>query len=622
MNKVLCGIAQNAGAERALLVLQDAVCGERVYAELTAGEYRLVGTPLSEYDQLPESMLRVVRRTKNPLVVADASNDSTYREDRFISAAKCRSIACVPVLRKGELSGFVLLENRLVAGAFTPQVLNLTRALIAQAAISLDNASLYEDMEQRVRERTVALNARNAKIRAVLDNVAQGLVIVDRQGALSSERSAILERWFPEGVPSHLSGFFEHDPGLAQSFGMNWDQLLEGFMPIELCIDQLPRDLTRGGQRFEFAWQPLLDERAELTSMLVVLSDVTEHRRREHAERQQKQLMTIFEKILANQNAVGAFVHETDQLVSEIERGVARPEIEKRLLHTLKGNTAIFGLGEFSGQCHALESHMELDKRRLSPLEGGQLAELWRATRAGFERFLTAQNEGLHVPLENYEAALERLRQDRHSLAGDLELWRLESARSRLERIAEQASKLAARLHKAPINVEIEDSSVYFVEEGWAPFWAAFVHVVRNALDHGLESPEERAVLGKGPGNLRLRAYLTERAFVFEVSDDGRGIAWERVREKARAAGLPADTHDDLLAALFADGVSTKDNVDELSGRGLGMAAVREACDRMRADIEVSSTQGAGTTWRFIFPPDLVRAPRSVTRRLRPSLTA
>jgi len=622
VRKVLSGIAQNAGAERALLVLRDAAGAEQVYAELVAGEYRALGVPLVEYDQLPESMLRVVRRTKSPLVLADAANEASYKQDPFVIASKPRSIACVPVLRKGELSGFVVLENRLVVGAFTPQLLSLTSALIAQATISLDNASLYENMEQRVHERTVALNARNAKMRIVLDNVAQGLVVVDRAGALSSERSAVLERWFPDGVPSQLCGFFDHDPRLAQSFDINWQQLLDGFMPLALCIDQLPRQLIRGGRTFEFAWQPLTDERGELSSMLVVLSDVTEVRQRERAEQVQRQLMVIFEKILADQHAVSAFVHETDQLVSEIAGTVERADVEKRLLHTLKGNTAIFGLSDLSAHCHALESLLELDLRRLSPDEREQLAQLWRTTRAGFERFLNAQQHGLHVPLENYQVALDRLRQDRHSLAGDLELWKLESARSRFERIAEQAHKLAERLKKAPITVEIEDSSVYFVDEVWTSFWSAFVHVLRNALDHGLESPEERMALGKRAGSLRLRAYLSERAFVLEVSDDGRGIAWERLRDKARAVGLPADTHEQLLAALFADGVSTKDQVDELSGRGVGLAALRAACDQMRADIEVTSTQGEGTTWRFVFPPELVRAPRSISKRLRPSLSA
>jgi HPt (histidine-containing phosphotransfer) domain-containing protein len=622
VRKVLTGIAQNAGAERALLIMRDASGVERVYAELASGAYRQLGVPLSEYDQLPESMLRVVRRTKQPLVAADAVNEAGYKHDPFIVAGQCRSVACVPVLRKGELSGFVVLENRLVAGAFTQQLLNLTRALIAQAAISLDNASLYEDMEERVRERTLALNERNAKMRVVLDNVSQGLVVVDREGALSSERSAILDRWFPEGLPSHVAGFFEHAPKVWESFQANWQQLLEGFLPLELCADQLPRELAHDGKLFEFAWQPLSDARGELRSVLVVLSDVTELRRREQAEQFQKQLMVIFEKILADQHAVSAFVHETDQLLAEIESGVERADVEKRLLHTLKGTTAIFGLTDFSSQCHTCETALESEQRRMRPEERAQLARLWRETRAGFERFLNAQSHGLQVPIENYEAALERLQRDRHSLAGDLALWKLESARSRFERIAEQAQKLAVSLEKAPISVDIEDGRVYFVDDVWTPFWSAFIHVVRNALDHGIESPDERARVGKGPGSLRLRAYLTAEAFVFEVADDGRGIAWERLREKARAAGLPSETHDHLLSALFADGVSTKDAVDELSGRGVGLAALRAVCDEMQAQIEVSSTQGEGTTWRFVFPPALVRAPRSVAKRLRPSLSA
>jgi len=616
VKKVLSGIVQNAGAERALWVQLDG--GERVLAELHNGEYRSLNLTRGEYNELPESVARIVRRTKQPLVVADALSEANHKADPFVVASRCRSVACIPVSRKGELGGYVLLENRLIAGAFTPQLVSLTRALVAQAAISLDNASLYSDMEQRVRERTLALNERNEKMRLVLDNVSEGLFLVDREGKLASERSATLARFFPEGVPERIGGFFEHDPKLAGNFALNWDQLLEGFLPLELCIDQLPHALTRDGRSYELSWQPLCDASGELRSLLTVMRDVTDARKRAQAEQQQKQLMVMFEKILADQHGVAAFVQETERLIAEILRG-SELTVEKRLLHTLKGNTAIFGLATFSHHCHEIENVLELEERGMSAEERAELQETWQSTRASFEHFLNAQSQGLQVALPAYEAALSRLRDERHPLAEELELWRLESARAQFERIAEQAQKLALRLDKAPLRVELVDNQIHFVDEVWTPFWSSFVHVVRNGLDHGLETPAEREALGKGPGTLRLCAKLSDAGFVLEFSDDGRGIAWERLRQKARSVGLPADTHDDLLAALFADGVSTKEEATELSGRGVGMAAVRDACESMKARIEVESTAGAGTTWRFTFPAELVRAPRALQARLQKS---
>jgi two-component system chemotaxis sensor kinase CheA len=153
----------------------------------------------------------------------------------------------------------------------------------------------------------------------------------------------------------------------------------------------------------------------------------------------------------------------------------------------------------------------------------------------------------------------------------------------------------------------------------WAPLWASFVHAIRNALDHGLETPDERAALGKGIGTLSLRAYFSGASFVVDLGDDGRGIAWDKVRAKALAAGLPASTHADLLAALLCDGVSTKDVADELSGRGVGMAALADACTAMKGTIAIESSNGVGTTWRFEFPSDVARLPREPRSSLLPT---
>jgi two-component system chemotaxis sensor kinase CheA len=91
-------------------------------------------------------------------------------------------------------------------------------------------------------------------------------------------------------------------------------------------------------------------------------------------------------------------------------------------------------------------------------------------------------------------------------------------------------------------------------------------------------------------------------ALVVEIADDGRGIDWSRVRDKATAAGLPANNQSDLVEAVFADGVSTAQETTELSGRGVGLAAVRAACKSLGGAAELDSTPGQGTRFRFRVP--------------------
>jgi chemotaxis protein histidine kinase CheA len=205
---------------------------------------------------------------------------------------------------------------------------------------------------------------------------------------------------------------------------------------------------------------------------------------------------------------------------------------------------------------------------------------------------------------------LRALTRDGHPVAHDLELWKLETLEARLQRVADQAQNLAQRLGKLPMRVYIEHNNIRINAERWAPLWTSFVHAIRNAIDHGLESAAERASLGKPPGTLWLRAFFSGTRFAIELSDDGRGIAWHKVRDKARVAGLPAETHEELLAALLSDGLSTRDAISDLSGRGVGMSALAAACAAMEGHISVDSISGRGTTWRFEFPSHVAKVPR------------
>ncbi|WP_375760595.1 chemotaxis protein CheA [Corallococcus exercitus] len=133
------------------------------------------------------------------------------------------------------------------------------------------------------------------------------------------------------------------------------------------------------------------------------------------------------------------------------------------------------------------------------------------------------------------------------------------------------------------------------------------LHLLRNALDHGIETPDERRAAGKDPrGHLRLKAYHDAGSVVVELSDDGRGIQRERVRERARQKGLVAAPErlrdDELLRLIFEPGFSTATEVTELSGRGVGMDVVRRDIEALRGSVAIQSQEGQGTTLTLRLP--------------------
>jgi two-component system chemotaxis sensor kinase CheA len=156
------------------------------------------------------------------------------------------------------------------------------------------------------------------------------------------------------------------------------------------------------------------------------------------------------------------------------------------------------------------------------------------------------------------------------------------------------------RLEVSGEDVEVDTSVVELIRD-------PLTHLVRNAVDHGIEPPSVRRQRGKEYyGTLRLRALHEAGSVVVEVEDDGAGLDQERIRERARAMGLlrPGEERDDaeLFQLIFVAGFSTAQRVTELSGRGIGMDVVKRNIESLRGSISIDTRPGEGTTFRVRLP--------------------
>ncbi len=136
---------------------------------------------------------------------------------------------------------------------------------------------------------------------------------------------------------------------------------------------------------------------------------------------------------------------------------------------------------------------------------------------------------------------------------------------------------------------------------------AALMHLVRNAVGHGIESASRRRELNKPPaGRLHLSARQTGADIIIEFSDDGAGLDIEKIRAKAIKTGCITEDDNrkdqDILNLIFSSGFSTSEAVDGISGRGVGMSIVQESMDSLRGRIEIENHPGEGATFRLRFP--------------------
>ena len=283
--------------------------------------------------------------------------------------------------------------------------------------------------------------------------------------------------------------------------------------------------------------------------------------------------------------------------------------VEKRILHTLKGTSAVAGLDSISRLAHYLENRLQEARSRLSRQQLKLLTGKWKEIKEKVQPFLAIYHRD-NVLLDGMQfmkirSAVEREKPYEEILA-ILDDWRKEPLRDRFTLLGEHAKRVALQLGKGEIRVHVEDNGISVVERDWAHFWSNITHAVRNAIDHGIEWEEERNEMGKeGAGLLTLQAMHRDEELVIRIKDDGRGINWEGLREKA---GIGKDTHmseHELTELLFVDGLSINSDVSEISGRGIGMGALREACEDLGGRLEIYSEPNKGTTIECIFPSEL-----------------
>jgi two-component system, chemotaxis family, sensor kinase CheA len=461
-------------------------------------------------------------------------------------------------------------------------------------------------LERIVSARTAELDGRNRDMRLVLDNVSQGFVTIDRSGLPSAERSRVLDQWLgPSVAEETLFDWLDRkSPEVAAQSRMAWDEVTAGFLPLALTLEQMPKDISLGAAQCRIAYLPIGD--GEMPErFLVVVTDVTADLERDRAERDRREALQVFEQVIHDRTAVNDFFDEGTRLVDAItaRAGDGLPAL-KRMLHTLKGNSAIFGLEGLSSLCHELETIVAEEQRQLRPPELARLRAQWDGAVENVDRLIGARRHVIEVEEDQY-AALERTVRSAAPRAAVLDAVRAlkrEPTARRLEHFAEQARRIAAGLGKS-IDVRVQAGDLRIDPTQWAGFWSAFIHAVRNAADHGLEGHEERVSTGKAEcGTIRLGTYARGDRFVVEIADDGRGIDWPLVAVKAAELGLPTDTLADLHTALFLGGVSTATNVTDISGRGIGMGALRAATLALHGEIEIETKLGLGTTFRMVFP--------------------
>jgi chemotaxis family two-component system sensor histidine kinase/response regulator PixL len=246
---------------------------------------------------------------------------------------------------------------------------------------------------------------------------------------------------------------------------------------------------------------------------------------------------------------------------------------------------------------------------RFDVLEMDRYSELHLLSQEVMETIVQIQEVNSDIELGLDDA--EQINRDLHKTTKQLQI-NLSHVRMRpLSDITDRFPKALRELslqHNKPVQLKVHGGQTLVDRNILEALNEPLLHLIRNAFDHGIETPETRKANGKPEqGSIEIRAFHRHNRTIITISDDGGGIPLEKVRTRARQMGLDetllaAASDEELLSLIFEPGFSTTDRVTDLSGRGIGMDVVRNNLKQIRGEIKVNTQPGIGTTFTLSVP--------------------
>ncbi len=381
----------------------------------------------------------------------------------------------------------------------------------------------------------------------------------------------------------------------------------------------------------ELSWSPICNEDDVCEKLMLCVRDVTELKALAAEAGQQKRELEMIGQILAvNQEKFHQFIDSSSEFIKENQEIIQKTKAKDmeaigllfRNMHTIKGNARTFGLLQLTNTVHETEqTYDNLRKNTQAAWNQALLLEqLQQAAnalqeyakvnevklgrkgpgrRGGVEKYLMVQKERIEFLIDGLEKLNPQNSSEKDELIrkvlGTLKQIGTEKMEDILAAVIDSLPSLAKELGKEAPTVTINSGHIVIRNQISDLLKNVFTHLLRNSIDHGIETAENRLTKGKqAAGTIVLALSVADGKLWLKLSDDGKGLGVEMIRQKAIESGLirpeQTMTAEQLAQLIFASGFSTAASVTEVSGRGVGMDAVKGFVEREGGTIELRFT--------------------------------
>jgi len=498
------------------------------------------------------------------------------------------------------------------------------------AAYHYHNKQINEELEAKVKERT-------KQVKTLLNNADQGFLSFSSDMLVHNEYSSKCSEIFgcEIGGKNIAELLFEQDDKAANAFTQHISALIgdEDTLRVENILSLLCNEFVICGKNISAEYKMV-----DSDSFMIILTDITEKKVLEKNLEKEKNRLKMVVSAVANPSeffelleAYHDFIDSRISLVDMSKTSLYNISEIYRAVHTFKG---LFAQKEFiitPQGLHKLETRLSKFLSDSKTTNDDIVAVLKKVEiESWLERDLTVlrqilgddffdKKDKITVSTEAINTLRDKIRFRAEQsginekivaqLTSEVERLKQQPLVQMLSSYPKLLEQLAVRLGKNLYPVQIICDKEIFVDDICKPFIRSLIHVFRNSIDHGIENAEDRAAIGKDySGTISCAVGVSGDDLQITIADDGTGLDLTKIAKKALEKGLytkdelEAMSNEEVALLIFHDNFSTSEEVNELSGRGVGLAALKAELDNLGGHMKVSTDTGNGTTFTFFIP--------------------
>jgi len=490
-----------------------------------------------------------------------------------------------------------------------------------------------EELEEKVFEKTES-------IQNLLNNAGQGFLSFGSDLKVDKDYSLECKKIFNQQIHGQSISrlIFPNDEEMQELIRNVTHQVLDkkSDSKRELYLSLLPNEAYIDKKQIQIEYKIIRKSiYTETEAIMLILTDITDKRKLQEQMENERNILKMVVNIVTNYSDFIYCLNDYEnfcnkQMFDIINTSYSAEDIITKIyraIHTFKGNFGQFGLNNATYNLHQFEYELSellkntnnmslenlefnLSKNNLYQWVDEDINILKNILGDSFFR----NKDVLEIDKKNFIKIENKLLSllsplDRNLILPEINKFRYKPLKELLKSYTNYILGLSDRFNKQLNPLEIVGGDFLVDPDRYRPFTKSLGHVFRDIIEYGIETWEERINEGKsGLGNIKCTAKLINGTIELKIADDGHGIDIDLIRKTAVEKGyytleeVNNKKNNEIISLIFFDGFSTSSEISNLSGRGMGLSAVKDEVDKLGGSIEVNTLQNSGTTFTFTIP--------------------